>query len=164
MSEASAGTAEPKVSNPLRIPIKDSSITRNNSQPTRNSLIGRLRNTLTKKLLSEEPFKPEDYTGQQIAADVLKYTRNPLRERAGANPYVNPFDKRTILSNKGQVLSMNSPDSPAYRAVSQSLEELVRDGALGADNQDPHHGESRYYWVQDLKKLKGIAEREATIE
>lgn len=164
MSEASTGIAEPRASNPFKIPIKDSSIIRSNSQPTRNSLIGRLRDTLTRKLLSEEPFKPEDYTGQQIATDILRYTRNPLRERAGTDPYANPFDKRTILSNKGQVLSMNKPNSPAYRAVSQSLEELVRGGALGADYQDPHHGESRYYWVLDLKRLKEIAEREGTVE
>lgn len=86
--------------------------------------------------------------------------RNPLLERLRQDPYANPFDKRDVLSNIGHTRSMGNPDSQAYRAVSQSLETLVQDGALAGGYGEAKHGETRYYNVQDVERLRKIASGE----
>ena len=110
------------------------------------------------KLLAHEEFKPEDYTTEQIARDVLTFTKNPVLERSSEDPYSNPFGKRTIISAKGQTLNMGKPNSDAYRSTSQALESLVRAGALDAGNyEEEHHGETRWYKVADKELLQSIS-------
>ena len=55
---------------------------------------------------------------------------------------------------------MGKPNSPAYRAVSQALEQLVREGALEtAYDEESLHSEHRFYRIKEPKLLQEIAER-----
>lgn len=160
MPEGSVGISEFRTSTPPTRSIDEASTTPNEGPKSKPSLIQRIKDVVSRRVLSEQLFRPEDYSESQIASDILTFTRSPLREKAGLDPYANGFNKRDILSNKGQALSMGKPNSPAYRAVSQALEQLVREGALeAAYDEESLHGEHRNYRVKEPKLLQEVAER-----
>ena len=160
MPEGSMGITEFRSSSPPGPSNEPNQLPHEGQPQARISLAQRLKDVVARRILSEQPFRPEDYTEPRIASDILTYTRNSLRARIGSNPYVNTFNKGTILSNKGQDFSIGKPDSDAYQAVSQALEELVGEGALDADYEDEsYRGEHRYYRVKDPDLLREIAER-----
>lgn len=118
----------------------------------------RVKETVMKAILSEQPFREEDYDPRKVARDILDYTANPVREGLGHDPYTNPFDIRTILSNKGQVRAMRKPESDAYRAARSALEHLVQTGALDKGEFDRElHGERIFYKVSDPELLRRIS-------
>ncbi|MBI2621534.1 MAG: hypothetical protein HYW63_02700 [Candidatus Levybacteria bacterium] len=126
------------------------------SQSTKTPLVRRLIEAVADHVSFIKPFKPQDYTQRRIAEDILTITRNPLRDRAGLDPYANPFDKRTILSAKGQL--RKGLDSPAYRALSQSLAQLAREGAIEAEQtEEEWRGEHTVYRIVDPDRLREIA-------
>lgn len=160
MPETGEGISE------IRIPYAPKSPDRDLSRLPSTEHLKSAKTSLIKRfvrvLLSEKEFRPEDFTPNQIASNILTFTRNPLRDMARSNPYANGFEKRTMLSNMGHFRPGRNPNSPAYTALSQSLEQLVREGALRVEElEEPRHDEFRYYWVENLDKLRQIADKKS---
>lgn len=154
MSETgiSISEARPSINQAHRISPSEAPVNPGN-QPHQRKLMERLK-SIGLKLMSEKPFKPEDFTTDAVARDIATYLKNPLLERAGRNPYANGFDIKTLLSNIGHTRDMNNPNSPAYQAARQALHGLARDGVLEAQRlAEPNQGEWQRYYVADVDLL-----------